>query len=135
MEINESEILNGGFYNENLALAYLLVNDACFLNNIDISKSMPFHYKEPTYTTVVYVNCNDTFAFGGSDAECVSNSDGDDDSEIIALYKMVKESPKYGYAKFCALKRKMRPVKQIVKLMKDDGFWCEELEVLPERDI
>lgn len=131
--IDESQILNEDYYNENLALAYLLVNDICFLNNVDLSKQMPQYYKEPTCTTCVYVNCNDTFYYASADAECVSNSDGDADSEIIALYKMVKESPKYGYAKFCALKRKMRPLNEIVKWMKDDNYWDEQLEALPER--
>jgi hypothetical protein len=135
MEIDESEIFYEGYCNENIALAYLLINDICFLNVVDVSKIFPNFYKEPTYTTVVYVACNDIFHYASADAECLSNSDGDSDSEIIVLYKMVKENPKYGFIKFCALKRKMRPLPEIIQWMKDDNYWDEQMEALPTNKL
>lgn len=131
--IDETQILDENYYDESLALAYLLINNYCFLGNVDMQKIYPKHYETPTSTTAIFVICNDTFYYASADAECVSNSDGDADSEIIALYKMVKENYYYGSIKFCALKRKLRPLNSIVEEMKKENYWDEKLESLPER--
>jgi hypothetical protein len=128
--IDESTILDDDYIDENKALAYLLLNDIVFLNNIDLSKSHSHYYDKPTYTTVVYVLCSDVFSYCCADAECISSSDGGLDSEIYLLYKYCKENPYFGHIKFCALKRKMRPLKEIVERMKNADYWCDELEKL-----
>jgi hypothetical protein len=84
MYIDESTILDEDYYDEKLALAYLLVNDIVFLNVVDISKEFSKFYKEETWTTCIYVNCNDTFYYASAD------------SEIISLYKMCKENLRFG---------------------------------------
>jgi hypothetical protein len=130
IKINEDDILDEEYYNENLALACLLAADVCFLNNVDLSKQHPGYYKKPTWTTCVYVNCNDTFDYASADGECITNNDGDADSEIISLYKMWKENEMYGPVKWAALKRGIRPLKELVQRMKDANYWDEQLELL-----
>jgi hypothetical protein len=130
MEIDESDILDEGYYGENKALACLLAADVCFLNIVDISKTYK-NKTEPEWTTCVYVNCSDTFAYACADAESITNNDGEADSEIIALYKMWKEHPTYGPVKWCALKRNMRPLKIIEGWMREVNYWDESLEALP----
>jgi hypothetical protein len=129
-EIDESEILSHNFNNENLALAYLLINDFCFLNVIDTSVNRSV----TEYTTVVYVNANDIFAWGCADAECIGNNDGEDDSEIISLYKYCKENKKWGYVKWLCLKRNFQPQRPIKQSMIKDNYWCDTLEALPKNN-
>lgn len=76
-------------------------------------------------TTVLYVNCNDLFYWACADAERIKNN------EIGTFYKMHMANKKWGSAKWCCLKRKMRPQVPIVEAMKKDGFWDAELEALP----
>lgn len=131
MVINEDEIIGEDYCNENLALACLLAADVCFLNVVDISKTYK-SINEPDWTTCVYVLCNDTFAYASADAESITNSDGEPDSEIIALYKMWKENESFGPIKWVALRRKKRPLNQIVQMMKGVNYWDESLESLSE---
>lgn len=132
MEINESDILNEGYYDEEKALACLLNGGVIFLNTVDLSKAFPEWYKEKVYTTVCYVNANDVFAWGCADAESISNSDGDADSEIISLYKLWKENNNWGPIKWLCLKRNQQPQNPIKRDMSKSGYWDEQLESLPE---
>ena len=127
MFIDEKDILNPGYYNEQKALACLLVADVCFLNTINVGTE-----DKPDWSTVVYVNANDTFAYACADAESVSNSDGEEDSEIIALYKFWKENPLWGPVKWLCIKRNMKPLRPIKERMIKDNYWDETLEALPE---
>lgn len=129
MNINENEIYykdekDGHVYiDENKALACLLADDICFLNVLRTHDNQ--------YTTCVYVIANDIFAWGCADAECISNSDGDEDSEIYALYKLWKENPVYGATKWLCLKRNEQPQNPIKERMIKDGYWDDVLEKLP----
>lgn len=127
MEIDESEIYYKGendyvFIDENKALACLLNADVCFLNNLKVRNE---------WTTCVYVIANDVFAWGCADAECISNSDGDENSEIYSLYKLWKENNDWGAIKWLCLKRNEQPQKPIIESMKKDGYWDDTLEKLP----
>ena len=131
MEINENEIIKNGFYDEELALAYLLASGYCFLGLVDLSKQYPEVFKKPKYTTCIYVLCNDIFNIASADAECIENSDNcynDEDSEIIQLYKYCKENETFGYIKWLCLKRKEKPLPELIEKMKKANYWCLELE-------
>lgn len=122
MEIDESKIVEQN--NEELALAVLLANQVVFLNNAKLSPN------SDVWNTVVYVNCNDVFLWGCADAESISNSDGEEGSEIIELYRMWKENPTYGPIKWACKKRNLQPQKPLKKMMIKDGHWDSELEAL-----
>lgn len=135
--IDESSIIeeiNGEmYYDEERALAWLLNNDYLFLNMVDMTLQYLDFYKDDVirWTTCVYVNCNDIFG-PGADEENLEFNDGEEGSEIIKLYKLCKENYDYGSIKFCALKRKMQPMKYWVEKMKEVNFWDDELESLKE---
>ena len=135
MEIDESKIISDQYCDENLALACLLADDVCFLNIVDVSYTNPEFYKKPEFTTCVYVLCNDTFNYASADAESITNSDGDADSEIISLYKLWKENRIYGPIKWVALKRNKRPLVQLEMLMRAQYYWDDSLETLPARPV
>jgi hypothetical protein len=123
MEIDESKIIEDN--NEELALAVLLANQVVFLNNAKLS--VP---NSDVWNTVVYVNCNDVFLWACADAEPISNSDGDEGSEIIELYKLFKENPMHGPTKWVCKKRNLQPQKPLKQMMIKDGYWDSELESL-----
>lgn len=123
MDIDESKIIEDN--DEELALAVLLANQVVFLNNAKLSKP-----NSNVWNTVVYVNCNDVFLWACVDAESISNSDGDEGSEIIELYKLWKENPMHGPTKWVCKKRNLQPQKPLKDMMIKDGYWDSELETL-----
>jgi len=89
---------------ENNLLAVLLLEDRIF------------------YNEKLYVNCSDTFHYACADAEPIKLE------ELKDFYRMSRS--KYGDVKWLCLKRKQRPLKEIIQWMKDAGEWDEELEKL-----
>lgn len=128
--IKHEDIIQEEFCMENLALACLLAADVCFISNIDLKSVYPEFYENPTYTTCVYVNCSDTFEYATTDAETLSNSDGDLDSEILSLFKLWKIDHYLGPIKWCVLKRKRLPVNEIIQALKSKNMWCEKLQAI-----
>lgn len=129
MEIDESEILDPEYYNEQKALACLLADDVCFLNVANIGSG-----EKPYLTTTIFVIANDVFAWGCADAEGITNSDGEADSEIIALYRYWKDNQKWGSTKWLCLKRNEQPQKPIKDMMMAEGYWDDTLENLPNNN-
>lgn len=119
--IDESKIVEK--IQESKALAYLINLNAVLLP-INIEE------KDGTITTGIYVNANDVFMWGCADVEPIVFNDGDSPSEIIELYKMVKESP-YGEIKWLCIKRNCQPQYAYVKKLKTEGYWDETFEALP----
>lgn len=126
MTIDESKIIEE--VDEGKALACLLADDILFLNNLEAGV-----YKGKKYfTTCLYVNLNDVFAWACADAECVSSNDGENPSEVIELYKYWKENKNWGAVKWAAIKRKVQPQRPVIEIMKKSGYWDEVLESLPK---
>lgn len=126
-QIDDSSIIENN--DEALALAILLADNVLFYNNAKLSTP-----KNDNWNTVLYVFCSDVFVWACADAESISNSDGDEGSEIIELYKLWKENKKYGAVKWACLKRNMQPQKPLKKQMITDGYWDEQLENLPKNE-
>lgn len=109
------------FCDEGLALAVLLAEEVCFINERDtIFEGIP----ENNSTTVVYVCCNDVFYWATADGERLPND------EIGKLYRMHRADAKHGATKWCCLRRKLRPQVPLVEMMKEDGSWDADLEAL-----
>lgn len=119
MIIDESEIIQDD--NEELALACLLAEDVVFVNNIKHPD-----YETDVWCTVVYVNCNDVFAWACADAETIRCS------EIVGLYRRFREDRVWGSVKWACVKRNLKPQPAIIRAMKESGVWDEEMELLPE---
>lgn len=127
MNINEDNILYPGHNNEELALACLLANGVCFLNHLNSGTE-----EDPRWTTCVYVDASDIFVWGCADGEDITNNDGEDDSEIITLYKLWKENSNLGPIKWLCLKRNEQPQRPVKEMMIKDNYWDETLENLPQ---
>ena len=74
--------------------------------------------------TVIYVLCNDLFAWALADGEDLPYD------EIEPLYKMWKADPKWGSAKWCCKQRNMQPQPPVKKDMIKDGVWEEWMDRL-----
>lgn len=126
MQIDESKILDPRYYDERSAIACLLVAGVCGLGDGNMGTK-----EKPEWTTIIYVEASDIFAWGIADAEYIEYSDGESDSEIIALYKLWKENNEWGSVKWLCLKRNEQPQKPIKAKMIMANYWDETLEALP----
>lgn len=105
---------------EEAALAELLDNDVVFCNE----RHYTFAGEPSGCTTILFVNANDVFAWGCADAQDLPHS------EIGNLYKAHKE--KWGVTKWLCRQRQEKPQPPIVRDMKKDGAWDDEMEALPD---
>jgi hypothetical protein len=99
---------------EELALAELLAAGVLFWN------TGRFDEEE---TVVLFVNCNDLFAWGCADAEPFTSD------EIPDLYRAWKSGP-WGVDKWCGRRRNQEPQEPVVKRMKAEGVWDAAMEAL-----
>jgi len=109
---------------EEKALELLLKDDVIFCNSRDFLEEDG--KTKGGHTTVLFVNCNDVFSWGTSDAEDLPYE------EIGRLYKMHKADPHWGSNIWCILRRKQKPQKPMEDMMRKDGVWTDELEKVEE---
>lgn len=81
---------------------------------------------EEDYSIVMYVLCNDLFAWACADGENIGSSDL---PLLVKLHQDTKNN--WGSQIWCCLKRKMQPQSPVKKHMIEDGVWTPELEALP----
>ncbi len=112
-------------YDEDLAIATLLKESILFCNGRNHSCEIS-GVKYEGNTTVLFVNCNDIFAWGCADAEDLPYK------EIINLYKFWRKDRKWGAAKWCCKIRNQQPQAPVKKDMIKEGSWDEPMEKLPE---
>ena len=113
-------------YNLEDMVAALLTNDVLFVNS---RKYVEEFYNPPKIqeeTLVLFLNCNDVFAWACADAEAVSVKD------LPELYKYWLKDRKWGTTKWICIKRNEQPQNPIKRYMIEDGSWDESLEALPE---
>lgn len=106
---------------EEKVLAVLLLEGYIFCNE---AKTDP--NDEKSWTTFVFANCNDVFAWACADAEHVTNDD------LIELYQLSRH--KWGDVKWACKKRNMQPQKPMADDIKKDGCWDEVFESLPKNE-
>jgi hypothetical protein len=101
-----------------LALSYLLKEKVLFASNLSVDKN------NTEYTVCLYVDCNDVFMWGKSDAESITTED------LRGLYLLYRKDHRWGAATWCCLKRNMQPQDAIILDMKKHGSWTETMEKL-----
>lgn len=112
------------YVDEELALSILLKEGVLFSNCRYYS--MTSNGMTDGRTVVLFVLCNDIFAWGCADGENLPYE------EISNLYKMWEKDKKWGAAKWCCIQRNEKPQNPVVKLMKENGSWDEQMEKLPD---
>jgi hypothetical protein len=75
-------------------------------------------------STSLNVICNDIFAWGCSDAETISYDD------IQGVYDAWIANRLWGPAKWCAIKRNLKPQAPVIEAMKKAGVWDESMDAL-----
>lgn len=112
------------YCDESAILIYLLERDVLFCNSRQYI--CPFDKSIRPETIVLFVICNDVFAWGCADSEEITCD------ELPVLYKAVKADPKNAVVKWACKKRNLQPQRPIVTRMKADGSWDDEMEALPK---
>lgn len=113
-------------FEEEGALAHLLMNEVVFINSKWWEKACPEHVRNSIH---VAVNCNDIFAWACSDAEVLPYD------QIETLYRMWRDDPSWGPAKWCAIQRNQKPQKPVIDAMKKAGVWDERMESLGKNTL
>lgn len=118
LEIDETEDLffdmDGKEYVvESTALAYLTFNEILF----------PY-FKDGNMCLAVM--CNDVFAWASADAEAVESEE-----ELINLTKESLKNKTWGGAIWAAKKRKCKPQRPVIDILKAYSLWDDEMESLP----
>jgi hypothetical protein len=101
-------------FEDEAALAHLLVNQVVFLNSHWWEKEWP---EDARKRTSINVNCNDVFAWGCADAESMLHDD------IENLYRMWRKDPAWGAAVWCMIRRNQMPQKPVEKIIRAAGIW------------
>lgn len=107
-------------YNEEIMVAEMLAD---YILWVGPAKDV-YNGRDPEETTSLSVMCSDTFAYACADEEPLPFE------EIPNLYKMYKEHGDWGALRWCALRRGVQPLPEIVELMKKNNAWDLELEAL-----
>ena len=75
------------------------------------------------------MNCNDVFAWACADAESITTE------ECVDLFKEINKDKKWGDTVWICKKRNLKPQGPIIKDMKIDGSWTDEMEALPNNSV
>jgi hypothetical protein len=111
--------------NEEAMAAWLLDNNYLFLNSRKFIEEYGGKETIQPETLVLFLNCNDVFAWACADACEVTFSD------LPRLFNMIRVDEKHGGTKFACIKRNLQPQKPLKDMMIKDGSWTEELDKLP----
>ena len=129
------------FFDEARALAMLLVENVCFINTrayVEITWPGDKETDRPKIrddTIVVFMNCNDVFAWACADAESISTAgDEVEDNELYDLTRLHLEHRTWGSTKWICLKRNEKPQRPMADAMRKAGYWDEEMEALPDNN-
>ena len=106
-------------FEEEMALAMLIINDQVFVNSYWWEKEWP---KEAQRKISLNVNCNDVFAWGCADGEDLEYAD------IEAVYGWWERNPKWGTAAWCCVKRREMPQRPVEKAMRQGGVDMDALQ-------
>ncbi len=102
-------------------LAKLLLDEVVFANSRD------YYYKGEMdgHTVVLFVNCNDVFAWACADSEDIAYDD------ITALFEAHMKDKRFGSDKWCCQRRQQKPQAPLEKMMREAGSWDDKMEQLP----
>lgn len=107
---------------EEEALAVLLDAQAVFANG----RKYICEGGEQPETVVLFVNCNDVFAWGCADAEDLPYG------EIAAVYEAWEHPSGWGVERWCCIRRNEKPQRPVEERIRGDGAWDAVMEALPE---
>jgi hypothetical protein len=110
-------------FEDEQALARLLAEGVIFLNDHWWEDDWP---EEARNRTSLNVECSDIFAWACSDAETIDYGD------IHGIYDAWIDNKEWGPAKWCAIKRNMKPQSPVIKAMKKAGVWDEKMDALED---
>ena len=128
---------NRKHFNASKAVAFLLEEDVLFINSRPYVEA-PWQPKEEwtiseNYTIVVFVLCNDVFAWGCADAEELDYSERNEEkNELKELLEFHLNCDKgWGSVKWVCKKRNEQPQAPMITAMKEVGAWNDMMEALP----
>jgi len=112
------------WFDTELGLALLLKDGVLFANSRRYLDPEMFGGKPQEETIVLFVNCNDVFAWGTAEAEAIAYD------EVPKLYKSWRADKVWGSTRWCCLKRGEQPQAPVAEDMKKAGAWDAAMDAL-----
>lgn len=109
-------------------LGWLLLSNEAFINSSVIDKQFWDDDDTPQETTIIFINCNDVFAWACAEGEPAT------DDDIEKLYEELKKDQGWGSVIWVCKKRNQKPQIPVEEDMKKSGSWTEEMESLRPND-
>lgn len=100
-------------FEEDGALAHLLMNNVCSLNSFYYERTWP---PEAQGCINVFVICSDTFAYSCADAERLPYD------QIQPLYRLWRKDSTLGATAWAVMQRRERPIAPVEKMLRDAGY-------------
>ncbi len=125
IRVKESE-LNPEPFDEELALAEMLIAGKLFANDKQYSNNQYDRNDITGRTIVLFVNCSDMFAWGCADAEDLPYT------EIKSLYEWFKKNATWGTVIWCMKQRNEKPQRPVVEAMVEEKAWEPWMDALPQ---
>jgi len=120
---NKEEI----YFDEDEAILQLL-SDGILFSNFRTYSSDDKKLANDGKTIVLFMICNDVFAWSCADAEDVSSIE-----DLKSLYDYCEKYGAWeGSAIWVCMKRKQKPQRPVVKMLKDKNAWPIELDTLQD---
>lgn len=120
---NKEEI----YFDEDEAILQLL-SDGILFSNFRTYSSDDKKLANDGKTIVLFMMCNDVFAWSCADAEDVSSTE-----DLKSLYDYCEKYGAWeGSAIWVCMKRKQKPQIPVVKMLKDKNAWPIELDTLQD---
>ena len=110
---NDSSGEEHEYFDHNLALAQLLIDEKAFVNEREISDGGDNQGRN----VVVFLICNDLFAWACADGENITRK------ELQDIYEHHMKDKIYGTDIWVMKKRNEKPQKPMEKAMKESGTW------------
>lgn len=107
-------------------VAHLLEENVLFVNGRRYVSNEKTNELSKNETLVLFLNCNDVFAWACADAEDVSYD------ELPELFRLYEVNSYCGPTQWVCVKRNQKPQKLIIDWLKLKNGWNEVMEALPE---
>ena len=111
---------NKEYWDEEGILQYFLNKEIVFINQRRYLH--PECLETGGETIVLFVNISDTFGYSCADGEDITRKD------LPILFKLYKEYGYLGVVKWASKKRKRKPIKEYIEMLKEEELWEEDMD-------
>lgn len=111
---------------ESAMIVHMLLDETLWTREAHYVFNKGSKFEDSGEGIVVFVNCNDVFAWGCADAEELPHD------EVVNLFMEWHKSNRWGPVRWVCFRRNEKPQAPVARDMKAAGAWDERMEALPD---